>query len=1191
MHALQLRLLGRFAVATPTGEFVLQSLSARLLAYLALARGKPVARHRVAGTLWPDVPEERARANLSTVAWRLKGALAEQGIHKSIVTSIKDHLSLDVDKCNIDVERFLQTCLDPRNGTESIITIERAIEATSLYQGDLLEDWDEEWCLAEREALRRRHIGNLQALAESFEHRGRLDLALEFAQRAVDAQPLDESLQMIVVRLLMKTGRKASAYSHYHKFTNVVRAELGVDPDDRRLQELEGAADLRSSPHSAPPALNLDLILRPSRLPLVGRVPERRALSSVLDTVNSEGSASVMLLGEAGIGKSRLIDWIAEEWVARGGVTGRGACLEFNEPVPYQALFDALDGVTDARELAFATTNDDASRQFHHGYPLPNSTPIERGNQGRLPRHTLRLFSFLKEKIGAVSQRRPVMIVVEDLQWADSGTLDFLMYLTTHSVSMPLLIVMTSRPQGHGAARTRIRNLRRNCALVLNLAPLAEHETMRLVSQVMVNHETSHVFVSWLQGETEGNPLFVIETLRLLAQRGDLDLPRTDVLDPIVRGLLIPDGVRSVVDQRLAYLEPPELRIAKIASVLGRQFDDELLATVAGISLNTLSRYVGGLLRAGIFEREGAAYRFTHDKIRAVCYESLPLFARRSRHSRAAAALSQKCGVSPHSLAWHHACAEQWTLATASWLAAGDTSTAMYAYEESLQAYQQALACLLRDDSVTPRERAGKEFLLLSKCDEVLAVLGRPKQQHSIHRRMEAACHQVGSLQLTAALCVRKAWLAGHEADFASALQLGRRAWALAKSACDRTLQVKGLHVVAWQLTRLGRNKRALQTYQLALRLDGGAPTPTRAAILSERAMAFARSDNLAAAESSIVEARRVRHEIGEFDEGPASLAVEVYVLLWRTSERETMAVVRRAATHAGKTGDRVLAALVHSQTLRLDTLGGRFGHALRNLRIARVLSRRTGYRRTLASCWNEIANGIGRVMGSYDWAWICSERALRLSQELGTPLLSAVCLDSQAMILMELTKYDLALKKVEAALEIYATNNGSLGPSQESLGRRGAVHLLRGDIDGALRDLNEAAQGQRRSGYRVVLVDTLAYLAMAEAKAGDLEKALAASEEALRVLEEIEWTGYQPQRAFWHHYRILEMMGHEPRHYYLKRAVEFIDAQAATLSRAQARRLRTEVSLNRAILEEWAKVSAAGSRLEPVPVAASAAN
>jgi hypothetical protein len=122
-------------------------------------------------------------------------------------------------------------------------------------------------------------------------------------------------------------------------------------------------------------------------------------------------------------------------------------------------------------------------------------------------------------------------------------------------------------------------------------------------------------------------------------------------------------------------------------------------------------------------------------------------------------------------------------------------------------------------------------------------------------------------------------------------------------------------------------------------------------------------------------------------------------------------------------------------------------------------------------------------------------------------------------------------------------------------------------------------------------LVDTLAYLAMAEAKAGDLEKALAASGEALRVLEEIEWTGYQPQRAFWHHYRILGMIGHEPRHHYLKRAVEFIDAQAATLSRAQARRLRTDVSLNRAILEEWAKVSAAGSRLEPMPVPASAAN
>jgi tetratricopeptide (TPR) repeat protein len=229
--------------------------------------------------------------------------------------------------------------------------------------------------------------------------------------------------------------------------------------------------------------------------------------------------------------------------------------------------------------------------------------------------------------------------------------------------------------------------------------------------------------------------------------------------------------------------------------------------------------------------------------------------------------------------------------------------------------------------------------------------------------------------------------------------------------------------------------------------------------------------------------------------------------------------------------------------------------------------------------------------MGSYEWAWACVGQALALSHTIGTPLFSAVCLDSQAMVLMELGKYDLALEKIQAALQIYDANDGSLGPSRESLGRRGAIQLLRGNIDGALSDLGEAAQSQVRSGDRVILTDTLSYLALAQAGAGDQQKALATSSEALRVLEEIEWTGYQPQRVFWHHYQILELLGREPRINYLQRAVEFVDAQAATLSKAQAKRLRTNVPLNSAILSAWGRASTHARQTSPDPQPSSVAS
>ncbi len=121
-----------------------------------------------------------------------------------------------------------------------------------------------------------------------------------------------------------------------------------------------------------------------------------------------------------------------------------------------------------------------------------------------------------------------------------------------------------------------------------------------------------------------------------------------------------------------------------------------------------------------------------------------------------------------------------------------------------------------------------------------------------------------------------------------------------------------------------------------------------------------------------------------------------------------------------------------------------------------------------------------------------------------------------------------------------------------------------------AITDLEAAKRGQIQAGERLLLPDTLTHLALAYAQSGDVGRALENSDASLRLLAEIGHANHQPQRIFWHHYLILEMFNREPRLPYLKRAVEFIDAQAATLSKAQQRRFRREVRLNREILEAW---------------------
>jgi tetratricopeptide (TPR) repeat protein len=172
--------------------------------------------------------------------------------------------------------------------------------------------------------------------------------------------------------------------------------------------------------------------------------------------------------------------------------------------------------------------------------------------------------------------------------------------------------------------------------------------------------------------------------------------------------------------------------------------------------------------------------------------------------------------------------------------------------------------------------------------------------------------------------------------------------------------------------------------------------------------------------------------------------------------------------------------------------------------------------------------------------------------------------------LLCEQGRLQQALEVVNEVLKQQAGDDGSMGPSQESLSRRGFIHLQLDNVPQALADLEEARRVQTENGDRLILVDTLSYLALAYARVGDAERAIATSEEAIRLLTEIGYANMQPQRIFWHHYQILSTFKREPRLPYLQRAREFVDARAATLSPSQQKRFRSDVPVNQAILRAW---------------------
>ncbi len=1178
MRKLRVALLGRFYVRSELGPIELQTSAAGLMAYLALSHGRPLARARVAGALWPDLSDARARANLSTVTWRLRQALNGHG-YSNVVRSSMESVALDPEACDIDTQNFVRNSPGPGSYALSLEALAQAVRALELYRGDLLEDWDVEWCQLEREELRQRHLHTMRAVAEGFERRGRYDLALQHVRKAVRTDPLDEAAQRILIRSLYRNGDRAAAVDQFNRFADLARSELGVEPDEATIALLNEIKRLPSSRRSSATAKPRDCsLIRPEIVPLVGRVAERQQASVLLDDALAASGGALLVVGEAGVGKSKLSSWIMEEWAARGGAIAQGRCLEFDEPIPYQPLLDALGSYLDGRDLSEFVRRDDSTRHVPtiEG-SLGTNAGVDANPASLWPVGKLQLFNWLKAGLEDATRRRPVLLVIEDLQWADAGSVDFLTYLLDRAKSMSLVVVMTSRPAGNRVNHALdVERLSRYSTAVLRLGPLTEEETNTLVRSLLEASETPAELASWLYVETEGNPLFVIETLRLLEQKADLSLDaqnRIRYSNDIVHfrsRLSIPEGVRTALQQRLRLINPPSLRMAGIASVLGRSFDEELLRMTAGTGENRLSRAVGDLLGAGIFERENAGYRFTHDKIRAYCYESLSVGVRRIYHARAAAALAQVPDVPIHRLAWHQLCAGHWHLAAASWSRAGDQAREIHAYEEALRAYRHAISCLKKDETSDDEAKDLGEIGLLIKSDEMLSVLGRPMERREILEQIGVLCGKTLRAPLQAVWLIRRALLEEHVGNFVLASNLASRAWFIARSDKDRTLEIEALRVMAWALNRAGRHRRSLKISRLALKKMGDADSLTKITTLWQAASACIALCDYAAASSYLQLARGASNRSGDTREYPLILTAEAVICRMTGNPQTSRASLLKALQLASEAGARITGARARIHLTTLDALEGKLGDALCGLRRASVESRLASYTRTHVSCLNEVAHSIGRIMGNYSWARHAIALALSLFEPADSLYLSTMLLSSRAQLLLDEGRLPDALAAVNEVLQQFKSEQPSGDHYQESLVIRGAIWLQMGNLGNALVDLEAARDLQERNGYRVLLSDTLTYLALTHAGLGESNRALSTSEEAVRVLTEIGYANYQPQRIFWHHYLILEMFDRSPRLQYLERAVEFIETQASSLSRAQARRLRQEVRLNREILVAW---------------------
>jgi len=725
-----------------------------LLIYLAVNPGQQ-SRSRLAGLLWGSLPEKRARSNLRHALWSLRQDLGAAGIES-------DRLSIgigpDLDR-HVDVlefEKALGIAARCQRAGAAETGIEHLQTAVALYDGDFLDAFDlpdcrefEEWAMWRRVSLRERALAALTTLVAHHTRRGSYEEALTYARQQLSLDPWREEAHRDVMRLLALTGQRSASLAQYETCRRLLETELGLEPleETTALYErlLRWDSD-RFSPQDHQPSADLTVCL-----PFAGRGEEQSALVDWWRSSRRGGKRRLALIeGEAGVGKTRLVEEVLDYVRAEGTVVLRGQCYEFGTAVPYQPMAEALRAQLRDRPMLVDKCVD-ATRPTNTGAverekgiranvrisPAPrlplSLSPVWLSELSRLLPEIRQAFPDLPEPVyvsGEAARQRlfeavarflshqdtdSLLLFIDDLQWADRSTLDLLHYLVRQPDSTAISIIGTYRPEEvdltHPLTRLRQGLGRDGVAERLTLEPLLA-EAVEDIAQSLVGDEEGTALGGFLYRESEGNPFILTEVVNSLEEEGALSRLPDGAAEWRWSGWsgaeIVSAGVRDIVLQRVGRLTEAAQRLLSLASVVGWRLTVPLLEMAAGRDADGVEDSVEEWLSRRLVRprpsrrprghSDVSRYDFSHDKIRTVVYETVGVPTRRNLHRRVAEALegsdSLRAEERDQVLAHHWDQASEPARAVLHHLRAGDQARLVYAHQAAIEHYDQALEAL-----------------------------------------------------------------------------------------------------------------------------------------------------------------------------------------------------------------------------------------------------------------------------------------------------------------------------------------------------------------------------------------------------------------------------------------------------------------------------------------------------------------
>jgi adenylate cyclase len=868
-----------------------------LLGYLAAER-RPVARDLLAALFWPDDAASKGRANLSRELHNLAQILPDcWELDRQAVAFVP---SADT---TVDLYELLELQAQERWGEAAELLGGEFLEG--LYLGDNLEF--ENWLLGERERWRGRAETVLTRVIDGHTRRGQYADALRYARRLLQLAPWNEEIHSQVMRLLAWTGQRAAALRQFETCQQTLWEELGVQPSGettalyQRIQA--GTLDL---PPQLPAFLTAEGARHETERPLfVARERELARLDEFLNAALIGRGQVVFITGGPGQGKTALLDAFSQR--AMGAfpdlLIASGNCNAYSglgDPyLPFRDVMEMLTGDVEARWDAGVISRDHAQRLWaalplvvqalldHAPYLLdvfvPRAALLSRAMAAgqdnrpwlaRLREHIQRqatgsqdveqshLFQQFTGMLRTVGREQPLLLILDDFQWADAASIGLLFHLgrrlavadsrvliacayrpeevalgrpSTGFAQHPEQREWTGRTERHPLAQPLSEFKRSFGDVWVNLGP-AEAAEGRSFVDALLDAEPNRLaegFRYALFQRTEGHPLFTVELLRAMQERGDLlrDEEGRWIEGPTLDWELLPARVEAVIEERVDRLDPELSQILTVASVEGEVFTAQVVAEAQKIEQRTLLRRLSGeLARRHRLAREQeevetvrgrlSRYRFGHVLFQEYIYKRLSPGERRLLHGEVAAALEKlhtgQLEEIAVQLARHFHQAGDYGRAFQYFTLAAERAARVYANDEAITHYTQAIEV---------GERVSPDVVAIAKLHrgrglayETLGEFERARADHEATLRISRAAgdRPVEHVEWRAMLDLGKLW---RSRDYNRSHDYFERALELARRMDDPAYLAGSLNWMGNWHVNVEDPVRAAECHQEALRI------------------------------------------------------------------------------------------------------------------------------------------------------------------------------------------------------------------------------------------------------------------------------------------------------------------------------------------------------------------------------------